>query len=157
MRRPILLSALALAAVATPVATAQDSATKEEIIDRSGAICSDALVALAPHIREMREAERQGRVRKFIRHGRRLVRTGRRFQGRLADLRPPTEGRRKYRRFVNRTATALDWLDDAFDALADGRGRLAQRRARTAQDHLDVARQAARRYGLRDSCIEFVS
>ena len=157
MRRQVLLSALALAALATPAATAQDSATKQEIIDRSGAICGDALVALAPHLREMEEAERQGRVRKFVRHGRRLVRTGRRFQQKLADLRPPAEGRRRYRRFVNRTATALDWLDGAFDALADRRGRLARRRAQTAQEHLDVARQAARRYGLRDSCIEFVS
>lgn len=156
MRRQVLLSALALAALATPVAMAQ-AATKQEIIDRSGAICGDALVALAPHLQRMREAQRQERVRKFIRHGRRLVRTGRRFQRRLGDLRPPAEGRKRYRRFVNNTGTALDWLDGAFDALADRRGRLARRRSQTAQEHLDRARRAARRYGLRDSCIEFVS
>ena len=156
MRRQVLLSALALAAIATSAATAQ-AATKQEIIDRSGAICGDALVALAPHIRRMNEAQRQGRLRKFIRHGRRFVRTGRRFQRRLADLRPPPEGRRRYRRFVDQTAIALDWLDSALDALADRRARLARRRSQTAQEHLARARQAARRYGLRDSCIEFVS
>ena len=56
MTRRLLLSALTLAAFATPVATAQDPATKAEVVDQSGAICRDALDAIETHIREVNVA-----------------------------------------------------------------------------------------------------
>jgi hypothetical protein len=145
-------------AIATPVAAAVEPATsKREIIERSAPICRDALEAIQPHIVAMNNAERNGKLRKFIRHGRRVVREARPRVRKLDVLSPQSDGRRRYRRFVNNTVSALDLLDGAFDALEARRGRLAQRRGDKSVAHANRARKAARRYGLRDSCVTLVS
>ena len=156
MRHLLLFFALATA-VATPIAVAQEATTKREIIQRSAPICREALDAIQPHIREMGEAQQNEQVRKFVRHGRRLVRKARPYARQLDELSPQSDGRTRYRRFVNNTLSALDWLDAAFDALADGRARLAAKRGDEAVEDTNIARRAARRFGLRDSCITFVS
>ena len=105
----------------------------------------------------MEEAQRDDQPRKFIRRGRRLIDELRPPVRELDELSPQSDGRTRYRRFVNNTEETLDWLDAALDALAVGRGNLAQRRADTAVEHAGRARRAARRYGLRQSCITLVS
>jgi hypothetical protein len=132
---------------------AQETLTKREIIDRSAGICRDLNEDAAPHVRRLQRAD--GR-REAVRHGRRFIRTSRPYVRDLRELVPP-EGARLYRRFVNNTSTALDWLDAAFDAIEARRGRLAKRRAEKAEVHAARAKRAARRYGLRRSCIRYVS
>ena len=154
MRR--LLACILLLAV-PGAAIAQDSLTKSEIIERSAPICRDAIDAIRPHLREMNQALQNEQLRKFIRHGRKLVRAARPYARQLDELSPQSDGRTRYRRFVNNTLSALDWLDGAFDALASGRGRLAEKRSQEAGEDTDIARRAARRFGLRESCITFVS
>jgi hypothetical protein len=154
VRRLLLVLTLAVAA---PVAIAQEATSKREIIERSAPICRDALEAIQPHIVAMDEAERSNRPRKFVRHGRRLVDKVRPRVRELDELSPQSDGRRRYRKFVNNTDSALDWLDAAFDALAAGRVRLSRSRAETAVAHTNRARRAARRFGLRDSCVTLVS
>ncbi len=144
---------LAVLALATSVAVAQEPLTKDEIVARSGAICRDLNEAVAPHVRRLNRAERP---RGVIRHGRRFIRTSRPYVRDLADLVPP-EGEIRYRRFVNNTFSALNWLDAAIDALEARRGRLAESRADTAAARAARAKRAARRYGLRRSCIRYVS
>jgi hypothetical protein len=58
---------------------------------------------------------------------------------------------------VNQTWTALDWLDETLDALDARRFRLAERRAEKTGDAAARAKRAAERYGLRRSCIRYVS
>ena len=150
MRRLLILSMLAFAA---PAAMAQDEPlTKQEIIDQSGGICRDLNEDALPHARRLNRADG---VNEALRHGRRFVRTSRPYVRDLADLKP--DAGRRYDRFVNNTWTALDWLEDALDALEARRGRLAQRRAEKAENFANRARRAATRYGLRRSCIRYVS
>jgi hypothetical protein len=136
---------------------AQEATTKKEIIQRSAPICRDALDAIQPHLREMDSAQQNNQLRKFIRHGRKLVRRARAYTRQLDELSPQSDGRTRYRRFVNNTFSALDWLDGSFDALASARGRLARKRAEEAVEDTRIARRAARRFGLRQSCVTFVS
>lgn len=150
MRRLIVLSAFVLA---TPVAMAQDgSLTKQEIVDQSGGICRDLNEDALPHVRRL---NRSDGVNEAVRHGRRFVNTSRPYVRDLADLKP--DAGRRYDRFVNNTWTALDWLDEAFDALEARRGNLAERRAEKAETFANRAQRAARRYGLKRSCIRYVS
>jgi hypothetical protein len=149
VRRLLVVSILALAA---PAAIAQEPLTKPEIVDQSGAICRDLNEDALPHARRFSGAETR---RGAIRHGRRFIRTSRPYVRDLADLKP--DAGRRYDRFVDKTWTALDWLDEALDALAARRGRLAGRRAEKVGDAAARARRAAKRYGLRRSCIRFVS
>ena len=150
MKRAVVVSVLMFAA---PVAMAQETLTKDQVVARSGAICRDLLDATLPHVRKMRRADGPNG---FIRHGRRFVRESRPYVRDLRDL-PEPETAVKYRRFVNNTWEALDLLDKAFNALEAGRGNLAERRANESGDQAQVAKQAAKRYGLRDSCITYVS
>ena len=150
MRRLLVVSTLALAAPAA--ALAQDSLTKQEIIDQSGAICRDLKEDALPLARRFSQAETR---RGAIRRGRRLIRTARPYVRDLADLKP--DAGRRYDRFVNKSWTALDWLDEALDALEARRFGLAERRAENVGDAAARARRAAERYGLRRSCIRFVS
>ena len=149
MRRLIVLSTLA---VAVPVATAQEPLTKAAIIDQSGAICRDLNDDALPHLRRFVRSETR---RAAIRHGRRFVRTSRPYIRDLAGLKP--DAGRRYDRFLDQTWTALDWLDATLDALEARRGRLAERRAEETGDAATRARRAAKRYGLRQSCITYVS
>lgn len=143
--------------VAAPVVVAQEPLTKRQIINRSGEICANAVDAVTPHVRRMQRAQRREELRRFIRHGRRVIDTARPYVRRLDKLSPPSDGRTRYRRFVDNTDEALDLLDASLDALADRRGRLAVRRAEAAVEHTNRAERAARRFGLRESCILFVS
>jgi len=135
------------------VAIAQEPLTKGQIIDQSAAICRDLNEDVAPHARKMRRADG---LNGFIRHGRRFVRTSRPYVRDLADLTPPDGGRR-YRRFVSNTQEALDLLERALNALEARRGRLAERRANESGEAAARAKRAAKRYGLRDSCITYVT
>jgi hypothetical protein len=132
---------------------AQEPLTKRDIIDRSAGICRDLNEAVAPHVRGLNRAEKP---RGVIRHGRRFIRASRPYVRELGDL-TPSDGGRRYRRFVNNTDAAVDWLADALDALEARRGRLAQRRAAISGEHAARAKRAAKRYGLRRSCIRYVS
>ena len=149
MRRLPLVCTLALI---VPAATAQEPLTKSEIVDQSATICRDLNEDALPHARRLDNADG---VNEAVRHGRRFVRTSRPYVRDLADLKP-SAGRR-YDRFVNNTWMALDWLDEALDALDARRGALAKRRAQKAGNHADRAKRAAKRYGLRRSCIKYVS
>jgi hypothetical protein len=100
--------------------------------------------------------QRADTANKVVRHGRRFIRTSRPYVRDLGDLDPAGEGRR-YRRFVNNTATALDWLDALINAVEANRGQLAEERAKKVSNHVARARRAAKRYGLRRSCIRYVS
>ena len=132
---------------------AQESLTKPQIIDRSAGICRDLNEDVAPHVRRLNRAEKP---RGVIRHGRRFVRTSRPYVRDLAEL-VPSDGARRYRRFVNNTDGALDLLAAALNALEARRGRLAERRADAAGNRAARAKGAARRYGLRRSCVRYVS
>jgi hypothetical protein len=149
VRRLLVVSTLALAA---PAAIAQESLTKAEIVDESGGICRDLNEDALPHLRRFQQAETR---RAAVRLGRRFVETSRPYVRDLADLKP--DASRRYDRFVNKTWTALDWLDEALDALEARRFRLATRRVEKIGDATFHARRAAKRYGLRRSCIKFVS
>jgi hypothetical protein len=149
VRRLLVLSTLALAA---PAAIAQDSLTKAEIVDASGAICRDLNADALPHLRRFQQSETR---RAAIRHGRRFIRTSRPYVRDLADLKP--DAGRRYDRFVNNTWTALDWLDEYLDALEARRFGLVERRGDKVGNHATRARHAAMRYGLRRSCIRYVS
>ena len=155
-RVPIVL--VAGTAVFAPLANAQteDELTRGELVDRSGRICSNLQEATIPHVRRMNRAADAGNVNGVVRHGRRFVRTSRPYVRRLGELRPSAE-RDRYRRFVDNTRTALNWVDSALDALAARRGRLAQRRIETADRHAARAKGAARRYPLKRACIRYVS
>jgi hypothetical protein len=135
-----------------PVAAAQEPLTKPEIIDASGSICRDLNEDALPHARRLARAD--GR-REAIRHGRRFVRTSRPYVRDLADLKP--DAGRRYDRFVDSTWTALDWLDKFLNALEAHRFQLAERRGEKVGDAATRARRAAKRYGLRRSCITYVS
>jgi hypothetical protein len=149
MRRLLAVSALALA---SPVAIAQEPLTKEQIIDRSAGICRDLNEDALPHVRRM---TRSDSVNEAVRHGRRFIRTSRPYVRELADLKPSAG--RLYDRFVNNTWTALDWLGEYLDAVEARRGALAERRGEKVGNHAQRARRAAKRYGLRRSCIVYVS
>lgn len=149
MRRLLVLSTFALAA---PVAAGQDPLPKPIIVDQSGGICRDLNEDALPHARRM---NRSDSVNEVLRHGRRFIRTSRPYVRDLADLKP-SAGRR-YDRFVNNTSTALDWLRELLNAIEAQRGALAERRGEKVGNHADRARRAARRYGLRRSCIRYVS
>ena len=149
MRRPLVVFILALAA---PAAAAQEPLTKPEVVDESGAICRDLNEDALPHAERFSGAETR---RAAIRHGRRFIRTSRPYVRDLADLKP--DAGRRYDRFVNKTWTALDWLDAALNALEARRGNLAERRAEKVGDAATRARRAAKRYGLRRSCIRYLS
>jgi hypothetical protein len=149
VRRLLVLSTLA---VAVPVATAQEALTKPDIVDESGAICRDLNEDALPHLRRLQQAETR---RAAIRHGRRFIRTSRPYVRDLADFKP--DAGRRYDRFVNQTWTALDWLGEYLDALEARRFPLAERRGDKVGDAAARARRAAKRYGLRRSCVKFVS
>ena len=150
MKRLIVVSMFALAA---PVAMAQGSLTKQEIIDQSAAICRDLNEDVAPHVEGLNRAETR---RGVLRHGRRFVRDSRPHIRDLADL-VPSEGALRYRRYVNHTKAAVNWLDSALDALEAHRDRIADRRGETASEHAGLAKRAGRNYGLRRSCIRYVA
>ena len=150
MRRLLLVLALALTASA---ASAQEPLTKQQVIDRSAGICRDLLDDTLPHVRAMRRADGPNGV---VRHGRRFVRDSRPHVRALRDL-PEPETAVKYRRFVNNTDEALDWLAKALNALEARRGGLAERRADTSGEHAARAKRAARRYGLRRPCLTYLS
>jgi hypothetical protein len=150
VRRALLVLALALTA---SLATAQEPLTKQQVIDRSAGICRDLVDDTVKHVRGMRRADGPNGV---VRHGRRFVRDSRPHVRELRDL-PEPSGAVMYRRFVNNTDEALDWLAKALNALEARRGGLAKRRADTSGEHAARAKRAARRYGLRRSCIRYVS
>ena len=131
---------------------AQEPLTKGEIIDQSAAICRDLNEDALPHVRRLENADG---VNEAVRHGRRFVKTSRPYVRDLADLK--ASAGRRYDRFAEKTWAALDWLDAAFDALDARRGALAERRAENASDAAARAKRAAKRYGLRRSCITYVS
>ena len=143
-------------AVAVPVASAEEPPTKQQIIDRSAGICRDMLEAAAPHLERAREAADRDKLERFIRESRRAIDAVRQVEPDLKDLVPPTGGR-IYRRFVRHGRAGLDRLDAALDALEQRRVRLAKERRRSALEHFERARRAARRYGLRRSCIRLLS
>jgi hypothetical protein len=142
--------------LAVPVASAGEPLSKQQIVDRSAVICRDMLEAAAPHLRRAREAAEDDELERFIRESRRAIDAVRRVEPDLKDLVPPT-GALIYRHFVRHGRTALDLLDAALDALEQRRLRLARERRGSALEHLERARHAARRYGLRRSCIRLVS
>jgi len=142
--------------LAVPVASAGEPLSKQQIVDRSAVICRDMLEAAAPHLRRAREAAEDDKLERFIRESRRAIDAVRRVEPDLKDLVPPT-GALIYRHFVRHGRTALDLLDAALDALEQRRLRLARERRGSALEHLERARHAARRYGLRRSCIRLVS
>jgi hypothetical protein len=153
VRRLLLVSVLALLA---PGAVAAEPLTKEQIIDRSAGICREMREAAAPHLERAQQAADQNQMERFIRESRRALAAVREVDPDLQDLVPPT-GEWKYRRFVENGRTALDLLDAALDALEAGRTEEAQNRRASALDHLDRAKRAAQRYGLRRPCIRLVS
>jgi hypothetical protein len=147
----ILLAGLALAA---PGAFAQDDTlTKSQVIDQSADICRALIADTERHVRRLQNADGPNGV---VRHGRRFVRDSRPYVRDLGDLQEPS-GAEKYRRFVDNTDEALDWLAKAFNALEARRGRRAERRATISGRHAARAKRAARRYGLRRPCVVYVS
>ena len=155
MRRlPIFVAVAVMTATATT--TAHESLTKQQIINRSTGICREMRDAAAPHLERAERAAEQDHADRFIRESRRAIDAVREVEPDLSDLVPPT-GARKYRRFVRHGRTALLLLDRALDALEQGRTELALSRRAAALEHLDRARHAARRYGLRRPCIKLVS
>ena len=135
---------------------AGEALTKEQLIKRSAAICREMREVAAPHLERAQQASKQNQPHRFIRESRRAIDAVREVEPDLSDLVPPT-GARKYRRFVHHGRAALLWLDRALDALEQGQMELAASRRATALEHLDRARRAARRYGLRRPCIKLVS
>ena len=145
----IAIAALGLAAVA-------EGATKRQIINRSAEICANGDQAMQPHDDRAEGAANRGDRRAFIRHARRSLSIGRRYLGRLADLRPPRSGRRHYRGFVDHTRTMTNWIDAGLDALAARRFRRADRRFAEAGRSSRRAKAAARQYPLRRACVRYV-
>ena len=135
---------------------AGEALTKEQLIKRSAEICREMREVAAPHLERAQQASEQNQPHRFIRESRRAIDAVREVEPDLSDLVPPT-GARKYRRFVRHGRAALLWLDRALDALEQGQMDLAASRRDTALEHLDRARRAARRYGLRRPCIKLVS
>ena len=154
MRR-LLLCMVVVCVFAAPV-MAGEALTKEQIVDRSADICREMLEAATPHLERAQEAADQNKLQRFIRESRRAIDAVRRVDPDLRSLVPPT-GAWKYRRFVRNGRRALDLLDEALDALEQGRRELATRRREAALEHLDRAKHAARRYGLNRPCIKLVS
>ena len=155
MRRLAVFS-LAIVVLLTSVSVAEEQLTKNQIINRSAPICSDLLEAIQPHIEKADDARAKQQWDRFVREGRRAISTSRPYGGELRRLLPDT-GARRYRRFLNHAREALDRLERALDALEAQRMDLAKSRQQTAQEHFARARRAARRYGLRRSCIKVVS
>ena len=155
MRRLVVFS-LAIVALLTSVSVADEQLTKKQIINRSAPICTELLEAIRPHIEKADDAMAKEQWDRFIREGRRTISTARPYGRELWRLLPET-GARKYRRFLNHAREALNRLDRALDAFEAERLELAKSRRQAAQDHLARARRAARRYGLRRSCIKVVS
>ena len=149
MRRLVLVGILALV---VPAASAQEPLTKRQVIDRSAAICRDLNEDATPHVKRLENADGPNQV---VRHGRRFIRTSRPYVRDLADL--TASAGRRYRRFVNNTDAALDWLAAALNALDARRGALTERRLKKVEDHAARAKRAAKRYGLRRSCVRYVS
>jgi hypothetical protein len=133
-----------------------DDLTKPEIIDRSAPICRNLLDAIEPHVENVEEAESEGDWDVVIREGRLAIKASRPHGRELRRLRPET-GAHKYKRFIDHARMALDWLERSLDALEDERVELANSRRQTALDHFARAKRAAKRYGLRRSCIKVVS
>jgi hypothetical protein len=150
------VAVLAIVVLPTGVSVAEDQLTRQQIIDRSAPICRDLLDAVRPHIRRANEARRKEEWDRFIREGRRAIRSARPHGRRLRLLRPDT-GAWRYGRFVDHGRAALNSLERALDALEAERIELAERRQQRAQYHFRRAKRAARRYGLRPSCIRVVS
>lgn len=148
---------MACGIVAFGLVAVADGATKRQIIDRSAEICANGDRAMQPYDDRAERAARRGDRRAFIRHARDSLRIGRRYLGRLADLRPPRANRRHYRNFIDRTRTMTNWLDAGLDALAARRGRLAQSRFQEAERFSARAKTSARRYPLRRACIRYVN
>jgi hypothetical protein len=142
--------------LAVPAASAEEPLTKQQRIDRAAEICREMLEVATPHLERAREAADQDQIERFIRESRRAIDAVRRVDPDLKDLVPPT-GALIYRHFVRHGRAALDVLDAALDALEQRRLRLAKERRHRALEHLERARHAARRYGLRRSCIRLVS
>ncbi len=154
MKNRLLVSALAAATLVPAMAVAQDDTlSKAEVVDQSADICRALIVDSAPHFEKMRRADG---VNGVVRHGRRFVSASRPYVRDLRDLREP-EAAVKYRRFVNNTDAALDWLAAALDALDARRGNLARERADRSDVHAARGEAAARRYGLRRPCIRYIS
>jgi hypothetical protein len=135
---------------------AADDLTKQQIINRSGPICSDLLDAIRPHVEKANEAMAKEQWDRFIREGRRAISSARPYGRELRRLRPET-GARRYGRFVDHGRAALNWLERALDALEAQRIELANNRQQTAREHFARAKRAAKRYGLRRPCIKMVS
>jgi hypothetical protein len=142
--------------ILTSVSVADEQLTKQQIINRSAPICRDLLDAIQPHIERANDAMAKQQWDRFIHEGRLAISTARPYGSELRRLLPDT-GARRYRRFLNHAREGLNWLEGALDALEAERPELAQSRRRTAREHLARARRAARRYGLRGSCIRVVS
>jgi len=147
---------LAVGTLGAPLVMAEEPLTKEQIVNRSAQICSDINEAVAPHLERANQAAEQKNIDRFIRESRRAILSARPYVADLKDLQPPT-GARRYRRFVRRGERGLDLLDAALDALEAGRVNLAKGRRDTALEHMRRAKRAAKRYGLRPSCIQVVS
>ena len=153
MRRLLIVSLLALLPAG---AVAGEPLTKDQIIDRSAGICREMREAAAPHLERAQQASDQNNIERFIRESRRAIAVVRQVDPDLKDLVPPT-GQWKYRRFVLNGRAALALLDKALDELEAGRTEEAQDRRDTALEHLERAKHAAQRYGLRRPCILLVS
>jgi hypothetical protein len=129
--------------------------SKQQIINRSGPICRDLLDAIQPHVEKADDARDNAQWDRFIREARRAIAAARPYGQELRSLRPST-GARRYGRFVDHGRAALNWLERGLDALEAERMELAKRRRQIAQEHFQRAKRAARRYGLRRSCIRVV-
>ena len=151
-------TAVALVAVwaVALVPVAFGAMTKEEIRDRSAEICAHATAAMKPHSARAERAADRGAMREFLRHARRAVAVARRHVERLAELRPPAAGRRRYRTFVDESRIGIRWGGLAFEAFAAERYSLMNRRIRKLERHAARAERAARRYPLRRACIKFI-
>jgi len=147
---------VALVAILVPVApVAGQQQTKREVIVRAAEICKHGREAMAIHVRRAGRALEQRMWNTYARHGRRFARVGLRHVRRLNGLRPPP-GRYWYDRYVDRARSTLGWVDVAMDAFAEDRFMVARRRTRSAERHRSRAEKAARKYGLRRSCVRFL-
>ena len=155
MRR-LAVFLLVIVVLPASVSVAEEQLTKQQIINRSAPICRDLLDAIEPHIKKADDARARQQWDRFIREGRRAISSARPYGRKLRRLRPET-GARKYGRFVDHGRAALDSLERALDALEAERIELAETRQRRAQRHFRRAKLAAKRYGLRPSCIRVVS
>jgi dsDNA-binding SOS-regulon protein len=154
--RRLLPLALAAGLLGAPAASAEEDLTKQQIVNRSGPICKDLLEAIQPYVEKGDKARAKEQWDRFIRQSRLAISTARSYGSELRRLRPAT-GARRYGRFLDQARAALNWLERALEALEDERIESATTRQATAQEHFARARRAARRYGLRRSCIKVVS